>query len=53
MKEFEGIDFEADLNVFYEKIRTIMAGSFEDFGPVHISENSKPRRHDWKWVKGL
>ena len=42
MKEFEGIEFEADLVVFYGEIQTILAGSYEDFGPVNVSENSKP-----------
>ena len=32
LKEFEGVDFEADLASFYEEIRKIMAGSFEGFG---------------------
>ena len=42
IKEFEGVDFEADLVSFYEEIRKIMAGSFEGFGPVKLSESSLP-----------
>ncbi len=42
LKEFEGVDFEADLVVFYEEIRKLMADSFDDFGPNKISESTKP-----------
>ena len=42
LKEFEGVDFESDLVSFYEEIRKIMAGSFEGFGPVKLSESSLP-----------
>ena len=43
-KEFNGIDFEADLVVFYEEIRKMMAINFDDsdFGPVTITKNPKP-----------
>ena len=42
IKEFEGVDFEADLVSFYEEIRKIMAGSFEGFGSVKLWESSLP-----------
>ena len=42
LKEFEGVDFEADLIVFYEEIRKVMADNFDDFGPSKVSESPKP-----------
>lgn len=41
-EEFEYADFKADLVLFYEKIRTIMAASFEDLGPIKLSESLLP-----------
>ena len=45
IKKFEGVDFEADLVSFYEKI---MAGSFEGFGPVKLSESLLPLNELYK-----
>ena len=42
LKEFKGVDFEADLIVFYEEIWKVMADNFDDFGPSKISESPKP-----------
>ena len=43
-KEFDGVDFEGDLVVFYGKIRKMMSINFDgsDFGPVTVSECPKP-----------
>ena len=43
-KEFDGVDFEGDLIVFYREIRKMMAINFNDsdFGPVTVSECPKP-----------
>ena len=43
-KEFDGVDFEGDLVVFYGEIRKMMSINFDDsdFGPVTVSECPKP-----------
>ena len=43
-KEFDGVDFEGDLVVFYGEMRKMMAINFNDsdFGPVTVSESPKP-----------
>ena len=43
-KEFDGLDFEGDLVVFYGEIRKIMSINFDDsdFGLVTVSECPKP-----------